>query len=450
MSLDARSLVKDFLPLGAGPGNLSDLKMRYSHLSESISENNSFERTLVFLSEGGLIGFILTMWFWAAVFIAGIHGWRKRRNRMAMFLLPGIFGGFIVCFVSGPDPYRPFVLWPGLSGYFLAGLLIAIACFSSTGDADASIGRLRSSERWSMIFLSGAFALMGVIYVGGKIAAVPFQTDSTVIDFEELAVQSADFSSEIEKYVTFDPLSGANWYAAGRYWFEQKQEEKALTCSQRALGLNPLAGESIYRLGVLLDRRGQVVEGEKLMLTGLKNAPFSNRLHRDYLLYLLTKGEEGKALKTLSELLLLAPEQTGFWLRYFENQDLSEIRWSDYLPRRAEVYWQYGEYLAMRREGRTADEIFKKAVKLAVSEPWVSADLFLNIAGYFMTGNRLEVALDVLRAGMEARPADVALLLTAGGVYQRLGIVYRAEELYRKALLLDPDNEEVRARLDAI
>jgi Tfp pilus assembly protein PilF len=51
---------------------------------------------------------------------------------------------------------------------------------------------------------------------------------------------------------------------------------------------------------------------------------------------------------------------------------------------------------------------------------------------------------------MEAHPEDLTLLVSAAGLYERMGIVYRARELYRKALLLDPDNSEVRLRLDAL
>jgi tetratricopeptide (TPR) repeat protein len=243
-------------------------------------------------------------------------------------------------------------------------------------------------------------------------------------------------------------LSGANWYAAGGFWAAQREDEKALACFNRGVRLNPLAGEPIYRLGQFLEGKGHAEEGRALMRTGLQNAPLSKELRRDYLLFLLTKGANKDALRALPGLLLLAPEQTSFWLRYFESQDISKGRWLDLLPERAEVYRQYGDYLAERQHNQTADTVYQKAVQLAVAEPWVSGELFLDIAGYFVDGGRLESALEVLRAGMESHPTDLTLLLTAASVYQRMGITYRAEELYRKALLLDPDNREVRLKLD--
>jgi tetratricopeptide (TPR) repeat protein len=448
LSLNIHALVKDFLPVGGGLGNLHDLKMRYTHPAEPSAENALSGAWLGTLVEGGLVGGVLTLWFWMAVLIAGVAGWLKRRNRMAMFLLPGVFAGLIVCFVFSSGPQQSLGPWPGLPGYFLAALLIAIGCFSSTGDVDVSIGIIRPVERWIMIFISGLFALMGVIYVSGKVGVLPDEPVPSFADAPMSSAVGADPGGKLDKYLLFDPLNDAYWFAAGNYWAGAREDQKALTGFNRALRLNPLAGEPVYRLGVLLDGRGQGLKGQRLMQAGLKNAPFSAELRRDYLLYLLTKGEEEKALTTLPELLLLAPEQTGFWLRYFEGQDIGQPRWLDYLPRRAEVYWQYGEYLANRQESRAAEDIFKKSVTFAAREPRVSADLFLNIAGYFMANDHFEAALEVLRAGMEARPDDVTLLLTTAGIYHRLGIIYRAEELYRKVLLLDPDNSEVRSRLD--
>ncbi|WP_145928200.1 hypothetical protein [Syntrophotalea acetylenica] len=117
---------------------------------------------------------------------------------------------------------------------------------------------------------------------------------------------------------------------------------------------------------------------------------------------------------------------------------------------RAEAYRQYGDYLIEREEKRAAEAVYRRAIRHAVAEPWVSTDMYLHVAGYFIGQERFEPALEVLRAAMEAHPEDLTLLVSAAGLYERMGIVYRARELYRKALLLDPDNSEVRLRLDAL
>ena len=204
----------------------------------------------------------------------------------------------------------------------------------------------------------------------------------------------------------------------------------------------------MYRVGAFLEGRGSSDAGNALIRAGLKNSPLSPALQRDYLLFLLSRGDVQQAMVTLSRLLLLDPKETGFWLRYFESEKISIDRWRDYLPQRAEVYQEFGDYLASQPSDDDAGAVYMQAAMMAVDEPWVSTELFRQIAAYFIKKEGFEAAFEVLRLGMEARPRDLSLLLTAGSLYQRLGITYRAEELYRKALLLDPDNTEVRSLLD--
>lgn len=133
-SLDRHSLVKDFVLFGAGPGNLSELEMRYTHLTSTPAEKKSLGFGLAVLSQGGLAGAFLTLCFWFMVLPAGVAGWLRRRNRMAQFILPGVCAGLIVCFATGSGPHQVSGPWPGLAGYFLAALLLATGCFSSSGN----------------------------------------------------------------------------------------------------------------------------------------------------------------------------------------------------------------------------------------------------------------------------------------------------------------------------
>lgn len=447
--LDQKVLARDFLLAGAGPGNLPSLVARYTRLREDPGAPLEGGKGLVLLSAGGLAGTVMSLWFWVMVLVTGIIGWAGRRNHMALFLLPGILAGLIVCFASGIDTSQPFASWPGMAAYFLAALLIGIGCFSSTGEPGSAIGNLHSVERRVMMAFCIMIGLAGSVYVLGKVVVSfgpPIADDGNAI--EGAAPQY--LAAGVDKYLLFDPLADAKWYAAGNYMASQRMDDQALRYYKKALRLNPLAGDSIYRLGVFLSGRGHGDEGAALMQAGLKNAPLTLSLRRDHLLYMLTRGERKAGLEALSELLLLAPDQTGFWLRYFESRKIAVHRWLDYLPPRAEAYRQYGDYLIEREEKRAAEAVYRRAIRHAVAEPWVSTDMYLHVAGYFIGQERFEPALEVLRAAMEAHPEDLTLLVSAAGLYERMGIVYRARELYRKALLLDPDNSEVRLRLDAL
>lgn len=449
--LERKAMVKEFLLYGAGPGNLPALEKRYTRLAPASEERMEAVFGLPLLVETGLVGVVLSLWFWIAVLIAGAFGWIKRGNRMAVFLLPGVLSSLVVCFAAGADPGLPSFLWPGVTGYFLAGLLIAITCFSSSGDSESSIGTLVEAERWALLLFAGLSALGGFAYLFGQgvLASLPSAAAavSAAATGDEVAMNPRNV---LKTHLLFEPLEADNWFAAGNYWADQREDARALGLFGSAVRLDPLAGVPLYRVGALLEGRGYPALGMRLMLAGLKNAPLSPVLQRDYLLFMLSKGDETQALEIFPRLLLLVPEETGFWLRYLETRDIPREQWQPHLPRRAEIYRQYGDFLAAREDGAAADSAYMQSVRLAVNEPWVATELFRQIAAYFVEREAFEQALEVLRFGMQARPRDLTLLLTAGGLYQRLGITYRARELYRKALLMDPENPEVRARLDSL
>ncbi len=447
-SLDRQSLVKDFVLFGAGPGNLPGLKMRYTNLTTSPAENKGRVFGLAVLSEGGLVGVFLTVCFWAAVLLACVTAWLKRRNRMSLYFFPGAFAGLVVCFAAGSDPFQPSAMWPGLTGYFLAALLIATSCFSSSGEPEAALGDLSPGTRRAMIFFAGLLGIAGVVYVGGKAwlaVSSPLRPAATIATTAE---EAGETHIPLNSRLLFDPLEADHWFAVGNYWAAQREDERARAFFSRALRFDPLAGEPLYRVGALLAGRGDAEAGQTLMKAGLRNSPFSSALQHDHLVYLLSRGDDPKAMATLSRLLLLAPEETGFWLRYFEKKNISSERWRVYLPQRAEVYRQFGDYLASQGKDNAAGPVYLQSAIMASAEPSVSTELFQQIAAYFISKEGFDAALEVLRIGMEARPRDLPLLLNAAGLYQRLGITYRAQELYRKALLLDPDNPEARSMLD--
>ena len=449
-SVDRQSLVKDFVLFGAGPGNLPGLEMHYTNLTDSpaVQKGRGFVQSL--LSEGGLFGVFLTLFFWIAVLLTGVTGWLRRRNRMSLYLLPGVFAGLVVCFTAGTDPVHPPLIWPSLTGFFLGALLIAIGCFSSSGEPDSVLGDLSTGARWAMLCFSGLLGVAGAVYVGGKAYLMLYQGFSPAATEVATSQETKDSLEILEKRLLFDPLEADHWFAVGNYWATQREDGRALAFFSRALRLNPLAGEPLYRVGALIEGRGDAESGQKLMLAGLGNSPLSVDLQRDYLLSLLSKGDGEQAMVTLSRLLLLDPEATGFWLRYFESENISTDKWRGYLPQRAEVYRQFGDYLASKAQGSDAGSVYMQAVRLATAEPWVSSELFRQIAAYFIKQEGFDAALEVLRLGMNARPRDLSLLLSAGSLYQRLGVSYRAEELYRKVLLLDPNNHEARSMLDSL
>jgi tetratricopeptide (TPR) repeat protein len=67
-----------------------------------------------------------------------------------------------------------------------------------------------------------------------------------------------------------------------------------------------------------------------------------------------------------------------------------------------------------------------------------------------MRDKRYDDALKVMRKAIEYLPDDAGLRLTTAGLYEKMDITYRAMEEYKKALLINPDNQEARKRLEEL
>jgi len=55
-----------------------------------------------------------------------------------------------------------------------------------------------------------------------------------------------------------------------------------------------------------------------------------------------------------------------------------------------------------------------------------------------------------MRKAVQVLPEHVGIRLTTGALYEKLGIPYRALEEYKKAMDLDPKNEEVKRRIERL
>ena len=67
-----------------------------------------------------------------------------------------------------------------------------------------------------------------------------------------------------------------------------------------------------------------------------------------------------------------------------------------------------------------------------------------------MKGGRLDDALKVMQKAAEYLPNDVGIRLATARLYEKMGILYRAIQEYRKALIIDPKNIMVKRQLDRL
>jgi Tfp pilus assembly protein PilF len=106
------------------------------------------------------------------------------------------------------------------------------------------------------------------------------------------------------------------------------------------------------------------------------------------------------------------------------------------LPDRVEPYLVLGDFFKSMGEPANAEKIYLIALEFLPNETEINKNYFLHVYRFFLSNNQYEKALHVILKAITFFPEDHGLHHTAGDLYKKLGIDYRAEEEYRKAQIL--------------
>ena len=110
----------------------------------------------------------------------------------------------------------------------------------------------------------------------------------------------------------------------------------------------------------------------------------------------------------------------------------------------------FGDYLLEKGKEEMAEEAYLTGLQLVKNEKIKENSPFLKVSQYYAKKEHFEEALKILQEAVELLPRDKMIRLTTGSLYENQGIVYRAIEEYRKALVLDPGNRWVENRLEKL
>jgi tetratricopeptide (TPR) repeat protein len=98
-------------------------------------------------------------------------------------------------------------------------------------------------------------------------------------------------------------------------------------------------------------------------------------------------------------------------------------------------------------EPEEAEYYRSKALSFLHREENIRPHWFQQLIDFYRKQGKQEKALDVLRQAVEAVPDYAHFHIQLGDYYRREGITYRAEEEYKRALMLEPGNGAAGKRL---
>jgi len=170
----------------------------------------------------------------------------------------------------------------------------------------------------------------------------------------------------------------------------------------------------------------------------------------------LPEGREDLILLAYRSLYHIDPEKYAIELALHlrSNPDVTEIivlmqQSIQAFPRSTyQALWRryLGDMYVLQGDVHNAEQAYRSA--MLASEPEYKA--WRNLGFLYMNAQKYEKAGEVFRDLAVLYPQDPYPLTLAGDAYARAGTVHLAIEAYQEALLLDPDNEQIKAALQSL
>jgi tetratricopeptide (TPR) repeat protein len=440
----SRRVFRDFAVAGSGFGTISSLAPRYRLTTEPGAGAKSVVRGFFHLAaQGGLLSVAALCWLALGFLLRTFIAWRRRRHKLAVYVYAAAFSGLVaygLCLLS--FPFRNQTAFP-LLVFLIAGFSAAAAM---PGKSSPDRKELRQNFRLLSLGLIFALVFFALYFYMGSLAARSLYGDVR---------WAAEGGMELSRYrllraVRYDPFNPRYRYDLGFAALASGDSRQAREHFARALQLDPLNGIAVYSLAQAFEAQGENAIARNLVSAALKNNPDSREILLGYVSRLLDTNNTSMALESIRSSLEIDPSNTLFWLEYLVSSGFELRKLTRVLPNLSRSWYDYGQYLLQRGDSSGASGAFLQATTLAENEEMPDKTLFLSVARFFEAQQSYEDALDVLLTAGRKFPEEKSFLSSAARIYQEMGITFKAIELYRKILILDPADNLAREQLERL
>jgi len=448
---DSGNIIRDFPATGTGFGSFINIYPRYRTLSGDAVADHAHNDYIELLSNGGVIAFIIFVWFILTVLYKALKTYPERHEMYSIYIFLGCMTGIIAMLMHSTTDFNLQIGANGLYFIFLFGLAVSAAGTRLREGLNTTYLKKKNIPVKFLVITLAGFLFVNVAYNIGVIAGkVQFSSiKDTKINRSSLQDLMA-MREQAYNASRFDPLEARYHYAIANIERLLSHNDTALYHYRRSVQLNPVNGEYLQRLGLVLAELDNHEKAERLLRAGMTYDAGNPERYTRYAVWLLSRGERKDGTMVMRKAIALEPQKTRDYITLMILHGLRDDDIFDALPERVEPHLLFAEYLYKTGREEKAEHRYINALQYLENEDPINPAYFYKIYLYYMGMNRYDDALKIMRNAIQFLPEDVGIRLTTGALYERLGITYRALEEYRKASDLDPDNEEAKKRLDRL
>ncbi len=448
---DSIGIVRDFPLTGTGAGSFIHAYPAYRTIPGRAIADHAHNDHIELLTNGGIIGAGLFVWFIAAVLVTAYQAFQKRRDPYSRHISAGLFAAIAAFFLHSATDFNFFIGANGLYLFLLLGLAVNaarldLACEKQT-PANANNPFPSKFIAWGSVGL----LLLSLLFHAGQMLSSVLWAEATRISLAKASPEALSYVRNAVARASFlDPLEPSHRHLLGRTEARLSDRQAALMNYLGAVRLSPSNAGYLQALGSAIGEGGDMASAGDVFALSITRAPRNPDMIKQYGSFLLRAGKKEEALSHFRAALALEPEEVRKYTAFLLLEGLSDAEILKVIPETAGSYITFADYLDATGSPQQALSVYEEAAAMLRRSGNESAGIYWRLSQFAAVKSRTKEALGILQLAGERFPKDIGIRLTVADYYEKLGLRDEAAAEYRKVLSLDPENKRAIKQIQAI
>lgn len=340
------------------------------------------------------------------------------------------------------------------SGFSLAGLAVSAANTGiKTGSRVTRLAPVQSRRVKKVAVVAVSILITGVVchHISVLAGKFYFSHVSHYMISEKSSVEDLRKIEKISGYACrFDPFNGEYPFARANAALFLKEDELAFRGYRRAIRLNPSNAVYLKRIGLFFANKGENALAERFLAASVSMDISSTENAFGYGAWLLSQKNMAQGVDYLKKSVELNPKMIDSVLTTLALHNVSDADVKQAVPEIPGPAIAYADFLYNLGETELAENQYLAALDYIEKQKVISKWQIDRIFRFFAKRGNTKEALMVMKRAAALLPLDAGIRIHLGDLYRDMGITYRAREEYEQALFLDPNNKNVKKRLDSL
>ncbi len=451
---DSLNIVRDFPLTGTGFGSYVNMYPSYRTIESEKIADHAHNDYIELLSDGGVVSLAFLFWFIAVVAVRSYQAFQRRKDPYSLLLYYSVLTGIFSILLHGITDFNLQIGANGLYLFFMLGMAVSASHTRLHEDGhptllktvkDFPARRFVPAASFAVLFLCIAVysgRLLGT-FLYAEVHEIPLNSKMTRENILRV-------SRTLGRAAFLDPLEPEYHYRRALAEALSRNAPAALREYRKAVSLAPANSDYLQGLGLFLWKTGDARYAGDLLRSGIVRDRKNPVAYQRYAVWLAEQGQRADSISMFRTALSLEPLKTREYITAMVLAGHADRDIMAALPERADAYCLFADYLEKTGNAAMASEAYTIALSLARAEEQSSAEPFHLAYQFYLRKELFPRAAAVMEEAAGLFPRDPLVKLRLAEAYEKQDFKGKALEQYRAILEIDPKNESIRQKVQAL